>query len=551
MFDRIINNITSLKISISNWTIAFVGVVFMRFFLEFFSNPSYYGGSITSDASTLIHYALFYFVTLISIVLVVWYLSKRKPGLQNLFLFGLPLIWLSPVIDILFSSGKGFVMTYMFDAGPKLLLAFLTFFGPKFNYGATIGIRIEIFVILCFIGFFVWQVRRKFWPVILAVVFSYTIIFVFYSIPGVIYTISHIKNLQLSYQTEVTDFLQRSIVNSNIGQNIQDGLVTYGSYNIFLEFGANRLYSQIFFLLSFCLLGLWFFKTQKQKFLAVITNSRPERVLFYWLLVLAGLLGSFFLGFGVFRSWVDIMSLTTLLISWYGAWMFSVHTNDIADIKIDSITSLNRPIINNTLSVDDTKQTAIIWFLVSLVGSFVVGYYPFFMNIVFLSAYYIYSVPPLRFKKIPILSSFSISIACLSSIVAGFFFLSADKNFTIFSPILALGIMLVFTLGVNIRDIKDVAGDKEDDILTLPVLFSRNGEKIVATLFAISFLLIPFIISFYTLYIIAIPTAFIGYKMVLRKPYKEKYVFAVCFSFFFITVLFISSLLLFAQHLHF
>jgi len=560
VLNKILDWSESQKISISEWVTAFVGILFVRFFLEFFSNPSPYGGSITSYASTLVHFSLFFFTALFGVIIIVWYFSGKKPGLQNLFLFILPITWLPPIVDMVVSGGKGFVLTYLVDGGHALLFDFLTFFGPSLTRGATFGIRFEVLIILAGIGFFVWQARRKLvirpllafsgcLPAILAVLISYTFIFSLFALPGVLYTASHVQNFNSGQITNVTtaNFLEKTITGSNIGQNILDnGVTSYGSYQIFLEFGVDKLFSQIFFLLSIFLLGFWFYKTQKEKFLAVLRNSRPERVLFYWLLVSAGALSAFILGLGSFRSWVDIMSFICLLISWYAGWMFAVHTNDIADVAIDSVSNSDRPLTDGKLTAEEMKQTAVIWLLVSLLGSFIVGYYPFFMNLIFLVAYYIYSVPPLRFKRVPIFSSFLISIACLASILCGFFWLSADKNFSIFPMLTALGIMLAFTLGVNVRDMKDIDGDTTDGIMTLPVIFKKNGARVVGALFATSFLLAPIIFHFYFLYILAIPTAIVGYKIVTKKPYREKYVLIVYFSFVVISALLTLALYLFA-----
>jgi 4-hydroxybenzoate polyprenyltransferase len=548
MLNKILSAIENKKISISEWITAFVGILFVRFFLEFFSNPSPYGGSITSDGATLVHYFLFFFSALFGVMVIVRYFSDKKSGHLNLFLFSLPIIWLSPVVDIVASHGKGFLMTYLFDNGRNLILDFLTFFGPHFAQGATIGIRIEIVIILFGIGFYIWQSRKKILPVILAVLISYSFIFFLYSLPGTIYTINHIQNFNSSNQITTLNFLEKSIVGSNIGQNIQDnGMTTYGSYQIFLEFGTDKLFSQIFFLLSVFFLAFWFYKTQKEKFLAILKNSRPERVLFYFTLLLLGMLSAFIFGLGSFKSWVDIMSLTILLISWYGGWMFAVHTNDIADIGIDAVSNPDRPITGGKLLPEEMKQTAVIWLSISLIGAFIVGYYPFFMNLVFLAVYYIYSMPPLRLKRVPMLSSFLISIAVLSTVLCGFFWLSADKNFRLFPMLSALGIILIFTFGVNVRDMKDVDGDRAEGVMTLPVIFKENGAKVVGLLLSASFLFVPIIFSFYTLYIFAIPAAIVGYKMVTRKLYKEKYIFILYFSFLLATVLLIGALYLFAM----
>ena len=135
------------------------------------------------------------------------------------------------------------------------------------------------------------------------------------------------------------------------------------------------------------------------------------------------------------------------------------------------------------------------------------------------------------------LSSFLISVACLVTVLAGFFFISIDKRIQTFPILFALGIVVIFTLATNIRDIKDIEGDGKEGILTIPTIFKKNGVKIVGILFAVSFLLTPIFLSFYLLYFIAIPAGVIGYVLVNKKPYNEKSIFMLYFVFFALTII--------------
>jgi len=146
-------------------------------------------------------------------------------------------------------------------------------------------------------------------------------------------------------------------------------------------------------------------------------------------------------------------------------------------------------------------------------------------------------VPPLRLKRVTALSTFLISIACLVTILAGFFFVSINKVVATFPVLFVIKILIIFTLGVSIKDMKDVEGDGVNGIKTVPVIFGKNGPWVVGVFFGLSVLLVPIFISFYLLYIIAIPTAIIGYKLVTKTPYKEKSVFILYFSYLILSVI--------------
>ncbi len=528
MFRKLVNYVEKQDISITQWIVGFIGIIFVRFFLEAISSPSS-TEIIASDASTLVHYSIFYFVVALGLSFIIYCFTKNK-NIYKTVLFFLPIIWLPPILDIIFTAGAGSNMSYFFTGNRLLLVDFLTFFPPRIVQGITLGIRTEIFLVVIATAWYVWGFRKSFLVTFISTFSSFVFIFCLLAAPGLLYTISH-PSFFASPVSETLVFIKNSIIESKLTGNIIHGALLPKNYNRLLDFGFNALMSQLEIILGLIILGLWFYRTQKEKFISIVKNSRPERILFYLILMSFGLGMAYIQNLGVIKNWVDILSIIVLFISWYSAWMFAVHINDIADEKIDAVSNTNRPIITGKLSNTEMRQVSIIWLIISLIGSFAVGYYPFFMNIVFTIAYYVYSANPLRFKRVPILSSFLISIACLSTIMAGFFYLSEDKQFTIFPAFLALGLLLVFTLAVNIRDVKDIAGDKADGIYTLPVLFGKYGINIVGSMFSLSFFLLPIFLSKYYLLYLTIPFGSAGYFLVVREVYKKKYIFYLFYTF--------------------
>jgi len=225
------------------------------------------------------------------------------------------------------------------------------------------------------------------------------------------------------------------------------------------------------------------------------------------------------------------------MFAWIGIWLYAVQVNDIEDIDIDKISNQERPLVQHTITASEAKEIGYIWLIVALAGSWSVGFYPFYMCLVAIIISYVYSVPPLRLKRVTALSTFLISIACLVTILAGFFFVSINKVVATFPVLFVIKILIIFTLGVSIKDMKDVEGDGVNGIKTVPVIFGKNGPWVVGVFFGLSVLLVPIFISFYLLYIIAIPTAIIGYKLVTKTPYKEKSVFILYFSYLILSVI--------------
>ena len=94
--------------------------------------------------------------------------------------------------------------------------------------------------------------------------------------------------------------------------------------------------------------------------------------------------------------------------------------------------------------------------------------------------------------------------------------------------LLSVGIVIMVTLAINVKDMKDIEGDRANGIVTLATLF---GAKVIALCFALSFLLAPIFLSFYLLYLSALPAAIIGYTLVTKKPYWEEPLFILRFAF--------------------
>jgi 4-hydroxybenzoate polyprenyltransferase len=289
--------------------------------------------------------------------------------------------------------------------------------------------------------------------------------------------------------------------------------------------------SQILFILS-VLIGLFLlWKINREKFLSIVKNARPERINFYTASLFCGIVFAYINRLGNPIVPIDILGALCLFISWTALWMHAVHLNDIYDIEIDKISNTDRPLVKNSLTVVEMADTSKLWLAVALIGSWSAGFYPFFMALVYIACSYIYSVPPLRLRRLPLIPSFLIGVACLATILAGYFFISTTKEIYAFPIFLSLGIVTMVTLAINFKDIKDIEGDRANGIMTIPNLFPKYGLKIVATLFSISVLLVPVFLQFYLLYIISIPTAIIGYVILVKKPYVEKNIFILRFFF--------------------
>ncbi len=541
MINKILDTIRNQEVSITEWIYGFVGILFVRFIFESISSPSS-SGIIPSDPYTLVHYSLYFLAVTLGTILIYGHITSDYKNSSKIILFGLPLIWLAPIIDVFVSGGVGFRMSYIFDTGSKLLFDFVTFFGPTLTKGATVGIRIGIAVSLITIGYLMWIQTKNKAKTILGVVFIYIFVFIMATLPGIIYTLSNPSPTPVE-TSEVISFFEKNILRSTISHNtLREGFLSVSTTRFF-ELGFDKLMSQILFIISIFIGGLLFWRINKEKFLSIIRNSRPERINFYTASLFCGIVFAYLNRLGNAIVPIDIFGGFCLFISWTALWMHAVHLNDIYDIEIDKISNTDRPLVNNSLSIVEMRDISKLWLGIALVGSWCAGFYPFFMALVYIACSYIYSVPPLRLRRLPLVPSFLIGVACLATILAGFFFVSTRKEIYAFPIFLAIGIVIMVTLAINFKDIKDIDGDRTNGIMTIPNLFPKYGIRIVALLFSISILLVPIFLNFYLLYIISVPASIIGYKLLVKKPYVEKHIFTL--RFFFLGAIGICYLIIF------
>ncbi len=506
------------------WLISLSGILMVRFFLEAITSPTS-SGIIASDAPTLLHYFLFYLAVGLGLMLLLQFVIPTwKKALPVAILFVMTLTFIPPIIDWITSGGNGSTMAYLFESPSVMLHSFLTFFGPFVPAGITPGIRVELAVLILVVGVLVYLVRKSFIRAIITMIALYVIAFVAVSLPGVISVLSSPFG---GGHVETHQFIQSSILRSStLADNIH-GTLRYGSLVRMLEIGFDFMIARIWFILGTVLTGVWFLTNFKRQTIAVLQNSRLGRSLHYTFMVLLGAFVAYHQA-KFSMNWNDWLVMITLLASFYFSWMFAVCVNDIYDIDIDKVSNSDRPISAGNLSVSETKSAAFVFLTLSLIGAYLCGYYAFFCILAFTALYYIYSAPPVRLKRVPFLSVFIVGFCSLSVVMAGFFTFSTQKEVAVFPAALIVGIVVMFSLLPQVKDIKDIDGDRSSGIMTMPTIFGAVwGPRIVGILAALAYLIIPFLAGIPVLFLGAVVAAGATYWLAVRKPYHEGPIFIV------------------------
>ncbi len=507
----------SIHITFESWILSFAGIVLIRIFLEQYSSfiPRHF---ILIDVPTIVHYSVFFLASIVLLMIILRLLTKTSiKELSVICLMGLFVLWIVPLIDLAVGGVGGHILTYPLLTLKELFLRFVTFFGGHITFGATLGVQVEIIMVMIVCYLYVYIATKNIIRAIGASLAFYCLIFFLGSIPSLIALFFP------QYHEPMTAITQSMTSSHIVENNIHPDFS--GTYLGLFNLAFNKTMIGIYTIIAILSSGFLFFLTARKKFIALMKNCRPERIFHVFLLFT---LGAALAHTAWFTSWIDIQSYILALIAFFCAGMFSICQNDIHDETIDAISNPNRPLISKELSRNDMEMASKIFLIFAILSAYASSHYLLFFVSLSMFAYYIYSNPPLRLKRFVILSSILVSLAHLSVILAGFFLLSPDKNIIAFPFSLVVAIIVFFTIISNVRDIKDEDGDRTGGIKTLPVLLGlKKSKKIIAGMGCFLFLLIPWYFYISSLLIPSIIVAILSWHFVTTENYKEWKVFTV------------------------
>lgn len=484
---KAVSEIPAFSITPVAWMLVFFGIIAIREFIESF---------IAAKANLFEEFTVDYFqniyFALISILLL-WiftslFLKTNPLKLTLLFTLGSWLMLLPPILDMLKTGGQVYWSFYMLGDLAYLKLQFFSFLSHFPSGIVYFGSKIVIIVSILAIGLFIYFKTRNIFKSLFAAFLSYCILFFMGSFPSWLTIIYYFFNKTKN----IADINSLSIVQF-MGVPTKFFGVSFDNMKYSLAHNLNLVY----FLITLFLLSWLFFLIDKHKLLAIIKNSRLPQIIYHTGLFAIGL------GFGYLNypsnlnlGFFQTTSLLVLLLSIYLAWIASVIFNDIYDYKIDNITNTARPLQKNIISRHLYLELGIILFIFSVIGGLMIS--PKFAGlfVVYQFLAFIYSCPPFRLKRFPILATFISAIASLVVIFIGFTLFSGDQNIQNLSWRIILLFIITLTISLPIKDFKDIAGDKKDDIWTIPVIFGeKNGRIVVGTNIFSSFLLSVFLLN--------------------------------------------------------
>jgi 4-hydroxybenzoate polyprenyltransferase len=516
---QFVHNLENSRISFMGFLITFFCIVFMRNFLETFSDQDNLWTPVSSLAY-FIHYPMFYLCLILALSIIFHSLTKEKiEKTAKIMLFFFPLVLLAPTLDLLLSRGHGYNMSYLFGDLPYLIRKFTTFSWGYSGRGATPGMQIELIVALLLAGCYLFLKTGKVIASIVGVIVSYTAGFVLGSMPSIMALLGNLNGSAKSPQ-------------EMFGAEV----VLYHFYSF------NHKMGLVFYPVLLAELGVWFWLYDRRKFSALVKNLRGLRVFHYLCMLGIGM----FIGYSRIQPMAFFDSLFPLFIlnlsacAGVLAWLWSVGVNDLYDLDTDKISNHSRPLVTGVINQGEYRALNMVFLLLSL-GAAVLVRYPFFVTILLaIGLTYLYSAPPFRLKRIPILSAFILALCSALVCLAGFVLFSDDYSFHGFPPNILLAILCAYTLGLAVIDIKDLNGDRITGTATLPnLLGEKKGKRVVGILAWFAYLSVPLILKCFILMPFALLFGTATFILINRKQMRETPVFVLYFLFLAVTLYFI------------
>jgi 4-hydroxybenzoate polyprenyltransferase len=481
IIEKRIRSIEESKIPFIYFICTFCSAVILRNLLESFST----GTPVSFDTFT--HFSLFYIcLALTFILLFSSVLGQRAEKAARIILPSFLILILPPIVDLIISSGQGYSMTYLF---PKkhgnLVERFFTLTGEFSGFGLTPGIKTEIGIVF-FASFIYFYIKTsRFLKSFILVVLEYSIFFLYSIVPFYIKWFYGFFEKTHSYSGK--DFV-------------------------------------FFYLILILLQGIPLaYLSNRNHFRVIVGDMRPFRVLHYILMfvlgVILGLKSEMFTL--TFQSSFHFIFIPVSIVF---ASLFSIITNNIADLDIDRVSNRNRPLVKNQIALEDYRRLAWPFLAISLTYAASVSFTSFFLIFLCIGNYFLYSMPPVRFKRVPFFSKLVVSINSLALVLLGFSTVHANR--ADFPGSLFAIILIGFTAAANFIDLKDYEGDRKTGIRTIPTMLGlRKSKVIIGIFFFLCYLSVHILLNNNSLLVLLILMGAIQFLLINRKNYREKPVF--------------------------
>ena len=267
-------------------------------------------------------------------------------------------------------------------------------------------------------------------------------------------------------------------------------LVILSTPELFFGHGRDDYYFNnflpLYYFLPFIMFaGSFLFIYDKNKFWAILRNTRPVRTSVFLIAVFLGGWARY-----LTTGFVDLFTLTLGSSVVFFIWQVSVIVNDIYDIDIDRLHNVKRPLVCQAVTIAEYKFLASLLSFLALSAGLVISWKVFLLTVFVLGLALAYSLPPIRLRK-NFLGHALIGVSLFAAYLMGIF--SSAYTYVFKNNVLILGVLIsLFGMGLTLaKDIKDIDGDKKEGVINMFTLFGKKNGKRVTSGFIFAILNIP------------------------------------------------------------
>lgn len=267
-------------------------------------------------------------------------------------------------------------------------------------------------------------------------------------------------------------------------------------------------------------------------------SIKPFRTLHFMGLTLIGLIVA-----NSMEESIELLDIGIIIpiVSMVLTWQLSTMINDVYDIETDEMVHPDRPLVKGRVDPEIFKNIGILCGLVSLLLSLSLSIELFFINILFVSAGFVYSIPPIKLKN-RIYGHICIGYASMTAFLFGVYgtfslhevellLIDSASSVALYPNIISFSILIlfVFSLSPLINAINDYEGDKKAGVNNVYTVYGfEKGKKIVSVLIIFLFMTPLLIFRGITDIMIIGPSALIS-SIVFYKFENYKFVLGLYF----------------------
>ncbi len=210
LFMRLVRHVEEHPAPLRRYFQLFFAILALRLSLEFFSSHRLF------SLADVLHIGLwFLFIVLAFLVQLRLFSGESIVKVTKLVVVGFTIALTAPIIDLLVSGGVGAKMNYLaLNSWSQVLYAYVTLGGPSMSRGATLGIRIEIILLVLASFNYVRTKRGSVWWGIAASLSIYMVLFLSGAVPRLLGMLVDVWPLQYGPEDNSTALL---LLTLNVG----------------------------------------------------------------------------------------------------------------------------------------------------------------------------------------------------------------------------------------------------------------------------------------------------------------------------------------------